>query len=227
MSESGLESRQRKSFEITIRWYLSFCKRSRVRATKRTAREFIEMAREEKGATEAVLESWREGIRWFFREGRAEMRREDSLGRRGRRPSQKERDIVRDVSVPSVEAGLKGEEFEPKKPRGGWRAAMIRVLRIRKYAYRTEQSYLHWANRFARTQERRGRMVEEGEVVQAGDAPCVAPFVCHAFVGVGDGYPNGSGFAGAQGCFDDADLHACHGQAGDGSEESAGFVRGG
>ena len=103
LAESELEELRRESFGITIRWYLSFCKRSRVRATKRTARDFIEVAREEKGASEAELERWREGIRWFFREGRAEMRGvevETDLGHRGspqsrdpatagRRPSQK------------------------------------------------------------------------------------------------------------------------------------------
>ena len=34
--------------------------------------------------------------------------------------------------------------------RGDWREQMIRVLRVRKYSYRTEQTYLEWMQRFAR-----------------------------------------------------------------------------
>jgi hypothetical protein len=40
-----------------------------------------------------------------------------------------------------------------------WRTEAIRVLRVRKYAYRTEQSYLEWLTRFERSVQ--GRNLHE------------------------------------------------------------------
>ena len=45
---------------------------------------------------------------------------------------------------------------------------------------------------------------------------------CHASAGGRDGYPDVTGVARAQGCDDDADLHARHAEAGDRGAESVG-----
>ncbi|MFT5031345.1 MAG: integrase, partial [Candidatus Binatia bacterium] len=220
----------------------------------------------------------------------------------------------------------------------GWRAAMIRKLRVGNYSYQTERSYLNWACRFARRQgersvlvcgdaeigafldelavkgavsagtqrqalnalvflfrealrkelgdfsdylraktksrlpvvlsrgetqgllaamegkhalmarvmygsglrltellrlrvkdvglERRQLIVRFGKGGQgSGDAARVAAFLCDAFIGNRDGYSDGAGFARAQGCFDDADLHACDGEARDGCERVGPGIR--
>lgn len=65
---------------------------------------------------------------------------------------------------------------------------------------------------------------EEGGVEQACDAAYVATFVYNASSGERDGYSDGPGFAGAHGCGDDTDLHACDEEAGAGCEEPAGFL---
>ena len=57
---------------------------------------------------------------------------------------------------------------------------------------------------------------------QTGHLPHAAAFVRHASVGKWLRHPHGSGFARAQGCGDDADLHACDAEAGDWGEKPAG-----
>ena len=54
------------------------------------------------------------------------------------------------------------------------------------------------------------------------DVSYAAAFVCDAFAGIGNGYPDVAGFAGAFGCDDDDDLHACDAEAGNWGKESAG-----
>ncbi|MDA1276243.1 MAG: hypothetical protein O2960_19685 [Verrucomicrobia bacterium] len=58
-----LPQRQRKSFEITIRWFLGFCRRSRAQVTTQSARDFIEWASREKEPESWRLEDWKEAIR--------------------------------------------------------------------------------------------------------------------------------------------------------------------
>jgi integron integrase len=68
--------------------------------------------------------------------------------------------VSRNVEHPSPRPSPLGRG-EGVDAAAGWREAMIRVLRIRKYAYRTEQTYLHWSDRFARAQARGGVAVED------------------------------------------------------------------
>jgi hypothetical protein len=174
LAESELDELVRRSFGITIRWYLSFYKRSRVRATNRPAREFIEIVITEKAPGEAELERWREGIRWFFREGRAVMRGEGDMGRcpspvkmRGASSAMshasgygtpRTASVSQDVEHPSPRPSPLGRG-EGVDAAAGWRAAMIRKLRVGNYSYQTERSYLNWACRFARRQGERSVLV--------------------------------------------------------------------
>ncbi|MFO1477135.1 MAG: integron integrase [Verrucomicrobiota bacterium] len=70
LEREDLSARQKASWAITIRWYLSFCKRSRVEVSVRSAREFIEWAQREKEADDWQLERWKRPIRWFFRKAK-------------------------------------------------------------------------------------------------------------------------------------------------------------
>ena len=48
LCQAELSQRSKHSFEITIRWYLSFCRRARTEVTVQSARDFIAWATEEK-----------------------------------------------------------------------------------------------------------------------------------------------------------------------------------
>jgi hypothetical protein len=67
LARAGLSDRCKRSFEITIRWYLSFCRRARVEVTVQSARDFMDAATQEKQPQAWQLEDWKEGLRWFFR----------------------------------------------------------------------------------------------------------------------------------------------------------------
>ena len=64
--QSELSPRAKHSFEITVRWYLSFCRRARAEVTVQSARHFIAWAVEEKHPQPWQIEEWKEAIRWFF-----------------------------------------------------------------------------------------------------------------------------------------------------------------
>lgn len=124
LRQSELSERSKHSFEITIRWYLSFCRRARTEVTVQSARDFIAWADQEKHPEPWQLEGWKEAIRWFFlaaKEGRCDAQ--------GDPPA-----------------------WLPERSKGWpeWKVAFLTTVRRRKYSYRTEQSYLVWIQRFAR-----------------------------------------------------------------------------
>ena len=129
---SGFPPGQISSMASVIRWYLSFCKRGRVRVTFASARDFLESGRREKNPSQELEERWKEAIRWFFRAAKGH-----SSAVRGQKS---------EVGGHSPSSGGlrhdKGAEAE-------WSVKMRTVLRVRHYSYRTEQSYLSWGARFA------------------------------------------------------------------------------
>jgi hypothetical protein len=128
LAQAELPGRLKRSFEITIRWYLSFCKRGRADVTAQSARDFIAWAAQEKHPQDWQLEHWKEAIRWFFR-------------------------AAKDGPLPPPTGEIAGQERvwlpEKKSAWPDWKVAFLTVLRRRKYSYRTEQSYLVWIERFA------------------------------------------------------------------------------
>ena len=67
LAQAALPERLQHSFEITIRWYLSFCRRGRAEVTVQSARDFMAWAVQEKHPQEWQVEEWKEAVRWFFR----------------------------------------------------------------------------------------------------------------------------------------------------------------
>jgi len=59
---------KRESFAITIRWYLKWCRDNGLVASVDTALGFFAWAEREKNPKPYALESWKEALRWFFRE---------------------------------------------------------------------------------------------------------------------------------------------------------------
>jgi hypothetical protein len=76
--------RLKQSFEITIRWYLSYCRRGRGAVHFESARDFIDCVAREKKPQEWQLEQWKEAIRWFFREGKKQREKMGKHKHRGR-----------------------------------------------------------------------------------------------------------------------------------------------
>jgi integron integrase len=122
LEASGLDTRQRESHKIVIRWYLGWCKRWGVCATVETARRFVdEMAREKEASSQSV-EHWKQGLSWFFKNGsRREVKTEDGFYQR--------------------EQISRCDEWEQR---------LIKAVRRRGLAYRTEETYLGWCRRFVK-----------------------------------------------------------------------------
>lgn len=67
LAAADLPDKEKTSFEIAIRWYLGFCSRSRSRASFASAKAFIETVTRERNPEPYQVESWRNALRWFFR----------------------------------------------------------------------------------------------------------------------------------------------------------------
>lgn len=106
---------------VTLRWYFAYCRRQQRATSFDSARAFLADIEQERQPAPAQLEQWKEALRWFFRQARA--------AGRGDAPS------PRSAAVP---------------PGDGWPEAVQRMLRLRHYSYRTEQTYLDWAARLVR-----------------------------------------------------------------------------
>lgn len=141
LATAGLPQRQRRSFEITIRWYLSFCRRGRADVTLQSARDFVAWAAKEKQRERWQIEQWKEALNWFFREA--------------------QRTRLKDAEAESVEAAPPIWTPTHAEHLPSWKQAFLTVIRRRHYSYRTEQSYLVWIERFARQFESE-RLKEQG-----------------------------------------------------------------
>jgi len=62
LARTDLPERLRNTYQITIRWYLSFCRRSRAGVNHESARGFIEWAQQEKKPEAWQVEQWKEAI---------------------------------------------------------------------------------------------------------------------------------------------------------------------
>ncbi len=70
LEASGLPETVRRSHTITIRWYLKWCRDKKVCACFDTVIDFLETMKGLKSPSPAMLENWKEALRWFFRNGK-------------------------------------------------------------------------------------------------------------------------------------------------------------
>ena len=112
LRRSQFSARQKQSFEITLRWYLGFCRRGRAEVTVQSARDFIDWAQGEKTPQPWQIEQWKEALNWFF-----------SQAKQHRSASAKEGDRAAGVWLPSAQVpwplwkvarGLSGEGSVPQ-----------------------------------------------------------------------------------------------------------------
>jgi len=152
LAQAALPEGQKQSFAITLRWYLSFCRRGRGGVNVQSARDFIDWAQRAKQPEPWKLENWREAIRWFFREAQAAgATRQDTASTPHCAPSQATPSTAPLQTPPGAglaeTASAGGTAGRGRTP---WKIAFLTAVRRRRYSYRTEQSYLGWLERFAR-----------------------------------------------------------------------------
>ena len=167
LAQAPLSPAHRESYAITLRWYLSFCRRGRVPVDHASARQFIDWAVEQKHPEPWKLECWKDAIRWFFRTG---------CGRRlpeapPHPPSGSPLPLGggeggSGSSAPSAPVARPSETAaSPRVDWSDWVDATRRLMRIRHLSYRTEQSYLDWVQRFVRRYgDRPSKEVGEAEL---------------------------------------------------------------
>lgn len=152
LEESDLHDWQKRSFRITIRWYLGFLGRRKQPVTLETARDFMESAISEKQPSEKVAQLWKDGLNWFFRHA----------PRRGRRQGG-DRGIAAEANPPPGEAVAPEDDGDGRRSYAltvrKYQASTgpeplieeaVRLMRIRHLSYRTEETYIGWLRRFDR-----------------------------------------------------------------------------
>lgn len=156
LADTSLSEQDRISFKITIRWFLSFCKKQGAGVDCDQAKAFVAEATEQKSPNDWVLQRWKDAINWFFRSARKQVK-----GVSDSRECQAESEPC---GSDSGQSGVTGscEQMISKGPRGpqsqpaslavsepGWKLQCVRGVRIRNFSHSTEKSYLHWLRRFA------------------------------------------------------------------------------
>ncbi len=147
LKSSELPEQTQGNFQVTIRWYLSWCQRNSMMCSVDSAREFIDWAQAEKSANDWMVERWKEAIRWFFQTGKAQGAQalakdtassgQGNLAKRSYSPG-KHYESLNETDAERVEARTEGE------------GAILELMRRRGMALKTERHYLLWYRDFLR-----------------------------------------------------------------------------
>jgi integron integrase len=140
-----LKELERRTYRLAIVEYLSFCKRSRQRATVASARLFMAEVQERRRLGKSQLLAWKGALNWFFK-----MAKGSPVHPVMAANVQPAVPCARGKEPPLAATDLGGP---------GWEQKLIRVLRERHYEWRTEQAYRMWARRFVEWVEARGNSV--------------------------------------------------------------------
>jgi len=140
-----LKDLERCTYRRAIAEYLSFCKRSRQRATVASARMFMAQVEERRRLGKSQLAAWKGALNWFFHMARTS-------------PAQA---VSVPVDPPATRCAWNKEPPLAASDTGGpvWEQRLIWELRQRHYEWRTEQAYRMWSRRFAEWLEARGNSV--------------------------------------------------------------------
>ena len=147
LENGDLPEAVKKSYKITLCWYLGWCRKCAVGCSVDSARAFVEWARKEKNANDWRVGQWKEAIRWFFVQGK---RQALSVAGDCDTGSAKE-----DISPKSAIAPKwKGNHTENGEERlvglSEEEAHILSFMRRRGMALRTERSYIRWYRDFLR-----------------------------------------------------------------------------
>ena len=141
LEQADLPDSERHNFQVTIRWYLSWCQRHSLGCTFDSAREFVEWARDEKNASEWMVERWREAIRWFFRNGK-----QQAVGT-GQWKAAGDYDSCLNAGINAAKNDTDAEREEPANED---ERKILDVMRRQGMALKTERTYVRWFRDFSR-----------------------------------------------------------------------------
>ena len=112
------DEEKRRSYEITVRWYLGWCKRQGAAVSIASALEFLLEVGKEKSPPDWALESWKEALRWFFKTAKT-------------RPNSFQE------QTEEIEVHVDKDQYD-----NPWELALVKAVRRRNLMLRTEQAYL-------------------------------------------------------------------------------------
>jgi len=135
LTSSNLEPRECKGFKVTIRWYLSWCARNSVGCSVQSAQDFVDWAQAEKQPSEWVVERWKAAIRWFFVTAKVQARGE--VPSTSSTPGQGYAS-ANDTDAERIEARTEDEVL------------ILKVMRRRGMALKTERTYMRWYRDFTK-----------------------------------------------------------------------------
>ncbi len=138
LNGSVLAERVKSGYALAVTGYLDYCRRNGLSVTFESARAYLADVERRKLARDPAL--WREGLRWFFREGK----RSSGLQPQG---------------APSIGHADTG--------RTDWERRLIERLRLNHYSWRTEQTYREWAWRLHQFMGSKGMDEATGENIKA------------------------------------------------------------
>jgi len=149
LSGVDLDGHVRESYEVTIRWYLSWCAKQGLTCSVESARSFVEWAAREKAASDWMVERWKEAIRWFFMSAKSQV----GIGGKAsstRAPVYGGEDAGNNFSKRMREARMERdlEAEEPILAATKDEARILAVMRRRGMSLRTERSYVRWYRDF-------------------------------------------------------------------------------
>jgi integron integrase len=122
--------KKRKSTEITVNWYLGWCKRNRCRSSGVTASAFLDEMRQQRKPEAWAYSQWRDSLRWFFHMATREGHQPD--------PPPPPSDVP---EHPEWHDSLESIE-------NTWERILVRAIRRENRLLRTEQAYRGWLKRF-------------------------------------------------------------------------------
>jgi integron integrase len=184
LDATNLSSELRESFKVTLRWYLAWCSRQSLACSVESARNFIEWAEAEKKPSLWMTERWKEAIRWFFVTAKAQARAcqtkcDASSGTSADKEIQDQfRSSAWTHSLPPGSGQLRrpaisGGSYESFNDTDAERieavneaeASILKLMRRRGMALKTERTYLRWYRDFmGRSGIRGGAMIQAEDI---------------------------------------------------------------
>jgi hypothetical protein len=121
LHQTGLSPGIQTVYRMAVQGYLEYCAHNAISVTTESARAYMEDVTRRGLAKQPGL--WKDGLNWFFRAGRQHT---------------------------SVAGGGGQRLYQADTGAVAWEQRLIERLRIRHYAWRTEQTYREWAWRLLR-----------------------------------------------------------------------------
>jgi len=195
LSISDFDDKTIENYKVTIRWYLGWCRKSGLGCTVSSAQNFVDWARREKAANDWMIERWKEAIRWFFVNAKAQL----EGGGRGREITGKGKlkcgnsekragwndptglagqaappsavsnmePVQRSPTTGAGRVSLNETEAEKIEASNPEEAAILSVMRRRGMALKTERSYLGYYRDYAKRNRHATGRAMCGESVKA------------------------------------------------------------